>query len=270
MSVKIGHACQDENGKARGGMPGDQTGRETRIQDWYDRGGGWGAYIECKDDALGNKFASFMEQICKDDSFGYDQDDRKTGYQAIIAAGSIEAAENSEFDCSSLVYACILLSGINVPLGSTHSMEKTLLATGMFVAYHDAAHLKTCDYAKRGGIYLKAGKHVAMALNDGPKAGQSASPSSVSTGSSESNSSKKTIPRIKEAPNVEFPYILVVKNVRLRTGPSKKSSSIGYLAKGTKVTYGDTDPDNGWHAVDTSAGLGFVSGDPIYTKLVTA
>jgi hypothetical protein len=267
MAVKIGHARQDENGNARGGQPGDQTGKEILIQNWYNRDGGWGVYLECKDDSLADKFASFMEQICNNDNFGYDQDDRKTGYYAIVAAGSIAGAEASEFDCSSLVYACILLSGITVPLGSTHSMEKTLLATGMFTAYHDAAHLTSADYAKRGGIYLAAGSHVAMVLSNGPKAGQTVS--STSEQITDKKTSGSNPKRIRQAPGVEAPYILVVKNVRLRTGPGKKYASIGYLPKGLKVAYGDTDPDNGWHAVDTSEGPGFVSGDAEFTKLVT-
>ena len=34
MAVKIGNAVHDEHGKARGGQPGDQTGKEVQIQDW--------------------------------------------------------------------------------------------------------------------------------------------------------------------------------------------------------------------------------------------
>lgn len=38
---KIVHAVADERGKASGGKPGDQTGKEILVQDWYDRAGGW-------------------------------------------------------------------------------------------------------------------------------------------------------------------------------------------------------------------------------------
>ena len=35
MSVRIAHASINENGKAHGGLPGDQTGKEVCIRDWY-------------------------------------------------------------------------------------------------------------------------------------------------------------------------------------------------------------------------------------------
>ena len=35
MSVKIGSARIDENGRAKGGKAGDQTGREVSTQSWY-------------------------------------------------------------------------------------------------------------------------------------------------------------------------------------------------------------------------------------------
>ena len=35
MSVRIGHASQDEHGRATGGSAGDQTGKELCIRQWY-------------------------------------------------------------------------------------------------------------------------------------------------------------------------------------------------------------------------------------------
>ena len=52
MSVKIAHAIGDENGKARGGKAGDQTGKEILVTNWYKRTGGWEVYLECTDKAL--------------------------------------------------------------------------------------------------------------------------------------------------------------------------------------------------------------------------
>lgn len=113
-----------------------------------------------------------------------------------------------------------------------------------------------------------AGKHVAMVLSNGPLAGQSPSTSAQNGGTTTTKSGG--IKRIREASGVEIPYVLAVNNVRVRTEPSTKASSLGYIAKGTKVAYGDTDPDTGWHAVDTSEGPGFVSGKANLTKLVTS
>ena len=41
MSVKIGSARIDENGKAHGGAAGDQTGKEVSTQSWYAHTKGW-------------------------------------------------------------------------------------------------------------------------------------------------------------------------------------------------------------------------------------
>ena len=41
MAVKIGSARIDENGNARGGKAGDQTGKEVSTQNWYKHSKGW-------------------------------------------------------------------------------------------------------------------------------------------------------------------------------------------------------------------------------------
>jgi hypothetical protein len=44
---------------------------------------------------------------------------------------------------------------------------EALLGTGKFVEYTDTTHLIKDTNAKRGGIYLKEGHHVVMALENG-------------------------------------------------------------------------------------------------------
>ncbi len=41
MSVMLGSARIDENGKASGGQAGDQTGKEVSTQKWYLHTKGW-------------------------------------------------------------------------------------------------------------------------------------------------------------------------------------------------------------------------------------
>ena len=265
MTVKIGHAFCDERGKARGGEAGDQTGREVRIQDFYVRDGGWGVYIEPLNASLGAKAADRMIAICENDNIGYDQDERWTARTAVQLAGSIEAAGPSEVDCSSAIDIAYEAAGLKVDRGYTRNLERRYLATGKIKEYRDAAHLASGDYARKGGIFLTAGKHVAMVLTDGPKVGLSV-PENTDTAKTPAGTK---VPRIRQADGVEAPYVLAIQNVRVRTGPSTKYSSIGYIKQGTMVAYGDTDPDNGWHAVDTADGPGFVSGNPSFTKLVT-
>lgn len=266
MSVRFGHAVVAEdgtNGKT-GAQIGDQTGKEIAFRNWYKSGTGWLYLLVCKDENMANLAATYMEAIVADENYGYSQNatQRWSGLKAILANGRNVAGARGDFDCSTLVLSCYILAGLDhAASGYTGSMYKSLMATGMFTAYSASEYVSTGDYAQRGAIYLRVG-HVAMALNAGAKAGQT-------TTTTPKASSGSKVPLIPEAPGVEAPYILALKNVRVRTGPSTKYGSLGYIKKGTRVAYGDSDPDTNWHAVETSAGAGFISGNAAYTELVT-
>ena len=168
MAVKIGHAVMDENGKAgyEGEKAGDQTGKEICTRKWYDNG--WNVYLECTSESLAKKAAKIMEQICNDSSYGYSQPRRWFGYKSIVKNGGDISKGSGGFDCSSLVIACYVLAGLNMAAdGYTGNMRKKLLATGKFRLYQDDKHLRNDKLAKVGGIYLKEGSHVVMALEDG-------------------------------------------------------------------------------------------------------
>ena len=60
MSVLIGHASIDENGNAKGGAAGDQTGKEVCTRSWYDKS--WDKLIRPKNSAIAEKIAKAMEQ----------------------------------------------------------------------------------------------------------------------------------------------------------------------------------------------------------------
>lgn len=166
MSIKIGHASIDENGKIIGGLTGDQTGKEICTRLWYNKP--WNVYLECTDITLAEKAASIMEQICTDNNYGYDQGQRLTGYKAIIKNGGKVSGAKGEFDCSSLVSACYKLAGLDISVSNTTStMQKTFVNSGRFVTYTDNDHVSSDKYAKRGSIYLKEGHHVVIALEDG-------------------------------------------------------------------------------------------------------
>lgn len=169
MAVIIGHASIDENGKVQGKTSGDQTGKEICIREWYSKP--WNVYLEPLDDGLAERAAAIMEQICADDHFGYSQPNRWKGYQSIVNNGRKVAGAKGDFDCSSLIIACYILAGLAIAAsGYTGNMKKIFTDTGKFRAYTDTAHVKSSTYAKRGGIYLKEGSHVAMALSNGSKA----------------------------------------------------------------------------------------------------
>ena len=80
MAVKVGSARIDENGKARGGQAGDQTGKEVSTQNWYLHSKGWRVY-RAKNPSVAEKIAKCMEMACKNSKIGYDQDSRNTLYK---------------------------------------------------------------------------------------------------------------------------------------------------------------------------------------------
>jgi hypothetical protein len=166
MAIRIGHASIDENGKIVGGIVGDQSTKEICFRSWYSKP--WNVYLECKDTALAGRAAKIMEQICTDNNFGYDQSERLSGYNSIVKNGNKIHGAKGEFDCSSLVSACYKLAGLDISVSNTtRSIRASFLSTGKFEAYADKSHLISDKFAKRGGIYLKEGSHVVMALEDG-------------------------------------------------------------------------------------------------------
>lgn len=266
MAVLLIEAFSDEKKRAKGGQAGDQLNHlpgkdEVRIGPWRNRAGGWAVVLECIDIEMAKKAVGIFSRIANDSSFGYDQDQRLTALEAIKSAGgNIEAAADSELDCSSGVDISYILAGLKVEKGYTGNLERRYLATGLFIAHRDPKYLTSGDYAKAGWLYLTPGQHVAMVANDGPKASYS---EPIPKPSSE-------IQQIREVSNVSVPYIEACKNVRVRTGPSTRDSSLGYISKGTKVQYLgiQTKNDKRWYQVNTSQGKGFVSADPAYTRLV--
>lgn len=166
--VKIGHAVRDENGKISGGKPGDQDKLEIRIQEWYVSGNGWDYLLVCTDKALADKAASIMEQICKNDKYGYSQAARWSGYSSAKALGV--AKGSGDFDCSSLVLSCYIFAGLDIrPDGYTGNMRSKLMATGKFKSYKASKYVSSDKYAERGAIYLREGHHVCMSLENGSK-----------------------------------------------------------------------------------------------------
>lgn len=169
MAIKIGHASIDERNKASGGQAGDQTKKEVCTRTWYSKP--WDYYIECTDEKLADKASKYMEEICANDNVGYDQNERLTMYNAIKKNGNkVSGIGKCETDCSALVSACYIFAGLGNKLNpscTTRNIRQALLNTGKFKVYSAKEHIISDNLAKRGGIYLKEGSHVVMALEDG-------------------------------------------------------------------------------------------------------
>lgn len=241
---KIVEAYGDENGKARGGQLGDQTGKEIRIRDWYDRDGGWAVYIECTDPLLAEAAAYNARLIAEDSSFGYNQDDRWSGYEEIIGGGSIDEAETGDFDCSSLCIAAYILAGLDMkPEGYTGNLERLFLETGKFKSYDDDAHLKSPKLAKRGGMYLMPKAHVLMMLEDGAGA------------------SEKPQESVQEPVQIDGKRVYAKGSVRVRKAPIN-GKTLTTLHKGESLPYIGT-----WHAVELNGETVYISGNTKYTEV---
>ena len=67
--VKIGEARCNEMGTLYGGKPGDQTGKEVGMGNWYK--GGWLYMFRAKDASIRNKLAQAMIDTCSNSNIGY-------------------------------------------------------------------------------------------------------------------------------------------------------------------------------------------------------
>ena len=217
MSVKIGHASSDENGKAKGGKAGDQTGGEVVIQDWYLRTKGWTEVFRAKDHKIAGKIAKAMEQACSNNNIGYDQGQRTTlfKYAKKHDFDLTKITEKCECDCSSLVSVCVNAAGIKVSKDMYTGNQKAVLHnTGKFDVLTDPKYLIRPDNLRRGDIILGPG-HTAIVLTN-----------NESTNVDAAKNFDKALAGIYKVTATKL-------NVRLGAGTDKKVLTV--IPKGTEV-----------------------------------
>lgn len=173
MTVRIGHASIDENGRISGGKAGDQTGREVCIRAWYLRKN-W-VLLRCKDPLRRLLIGDAAEKGCTNDHIGYDQWQRDTLFNVLKENGFDLAAVDLpvEADCSSFVRACVASAFGKDVVGNirTTDLPAKLVASGLFTRYTGDKYTKSSDYLRRGDILCTAAKgHTVIVLDDGPLA----------------------------------------------------------------------------------------------------
>lgn len=173
MAVIIAHARGDERGQLRGGVAGDQTGREVCTQTWYRDARGWDI-LRPKDPTVAECIAQDAEWGCKNDRIGYDQGDNQSLWFEVLPCGwDCREAENPcETDCSQYVRVCASYALQRaVPYFYTGDEKTVLLSTGEFIHMTGTAYAYSQDYLRRGDIGVTRTKgHTWIAISDGPKA----------------------------------------------------------------------------------------------------
>ena len=173
MAVKIGSARIDENGKAHGGLAGDQTGKEVSTQNWYLSSKGWRVF-RAKNPSVAEKIAQCMERACKNSKIGYDQYQRNTLYKVAEPLGfdTAKVTTACETDCSALVRVCCAYAGITgLPEGfRTGNMLSNLNKTGAFTELTGGKYQSQSTYLGRGDILVtKTSGHTVVVLSNGNK-----------------------------------------------------------------------------------------------------
>lgn len=170
MSVLIGSARSDENGRAHGGKAGDQKdGREVSTQSWYRHRLGWRTF-RCKDPVKAGKMAEAMRWFCGTDLIGYDQYQRNTLYSALEAVlwDYTRLKLRVETDCSALIRVCAACVGIFLPDFNTSGEAKALLNSGWFVELKGGKYNDQDDYLGMGDVQVTSSKgHTVMVLTNG-------------------------------------------------------------------------------------------------------
>ena len=275
MSVRIGHARGDENGRGTGGKAGDQTGREVCVGNWY--AAGWTCVLRVKDSALAEKMARACEDGCKNDRIGYDQWQRNDAWDEAGKVGFDpgKIGADCETDCSAFMALCARAAGVDVGrvyLGNgkynavvTWTMRDAFRKTGKFDVLTDRKYLVSDEYLRRGDILVKepqSGGHTAMALDNGKYAKDSNSPDkdvsdtnvgnsrSESAGSVSSTSALQTVKATEYAwhrDNAMAGVYETTVNTYVRNGAGANKKALSAVPKGTRCRC------YGYYGLDNSA-----------------
>ena len=261
-TVYVGNAVCDENGHARGGQPGDQTGRELRIQPWYLNAKGWRVF-RAKSEEAAKRIAWDCRAACENMAIGYNQSKRNTLYNAAkpFDFDCAKVTELCECDCSSLVRVCILYAGIKVNDFNTASEPARLLATGEFEEMVGEKYTDSPDYLRDGDILCTAVKgHTCVVLNDGPKAHEDDPEPEPEPGPEPEPT--------PEPPVAAYKVLVIGRSVNVRDSDSKAGKVLFTAHKGNQFPLIDF-ALSGWYHIVTYKGEGYISNREDLTCLLT-
>lgn len=234
MAVKIGSARIDENGKAKGGKAGDQTGKEVSTQNWYLHSKGW-RVLRAIDPDRAKLIADDMQYACDNKHIGYDQGQRLTLYNEAKQYGfnCSKVTKNCETDCSALVRVCCAYAGIMVSNFRTTNEANILLKSGYFVEMKGTKYQNSSDYLRRGDILVtKTQGHTVIVLTNGKYAGD----------------------------NINYNHVTVTGgSVNIRNEPTTTCKIIGIAHKDDVFDFMHEMVDNKWYRIKYGNGDGYIS-----------
>jgi hypothetical protein len=213
----ISNSGSDENGAYSGGQAGDQTGKEWRVRDWYNRP--WTCVLRYPDQKVALKLAQLAIDAALNDHIGYDQSQNRTYLAQLKTVGwePSRITANCEADCSAGVCANVTAAGYLLGVKAlqnhtgtyTGNMRSALTKAG-FQLLTDSKYLTSGEYLLPGDILLNDGHHTATNVTIGKKVKGEWKPDA-------------TI--VPVAPDEPDP--VVTKYYRVRKSWAEKSSQIG-------------------------------------------
>ena len=272
MTVYIGNAWCDENGKASGGEPGNQTGKELRIIPWYLSEKGWRVFRPT-DPAVAEDLVYDMKAAVENKNIGYSQDERNTLYKEAepynLDCGDVTVP--CSCDCSSLVRVCLAFAGVDVPNFNTGNEATVLLDTGEFEEMVGTEYTDSPNHLKAGDILVtaKTKGHTAIVMNDG------ADPEPDPGPAPEPDPDPDPEPGPDPEPPEPKQIVKVIKgsvNVRISDEKNSEDKPVGKILftahKGNRFALIGISEATGWYHIKTYKGPGYITNKPEYTKLV--
>lgn len=255
-TVQISTCGGDENGKARGGKAGDQTGREWYIRSWYSSP--WDCVLRHPDVAVRNEIASLSVKSANNDHIGYDQNERTTFWNCLKQVGYDPAkiTTNCETDCSAGVCAITKAVGYRMGLtllqnisqdGWTGVMKEMFRKAG-FEVLTAKKYLSSSKYLVNGDILLNEKTHTCIAL--------------VSEDGGKEEPVQYYAEKFDKAVAGKYRVTASALNVRAGSGTNTPILALAY--KGSRVMcygYYSDKSDGRWLYVQFDGHTGFVRGD---------
>lgn len=246
MTVRIGHASIDENGRAKSGAAGDQTNKEVCIRNWYLNSKGW-VVLRCKDEAKRLKIAEAMEKACNNNNIGYDQNQRDSLFNNVKNSGfdPSKTTKKVETDCSALVRVCIAYAYGSDVAGNIRTISEpaTLAKTGLFTKYTADKYCKSSDYLKRGDILCTpVSGHTVVVLDDGAKVKPSTTSQETATAektngntSDVTTEKKATVVAQSFLKSLAGTYKVTASALNVRNGAGTSKKVLVAIPRGTEV-----------------------------------